>query len=124
MTWKYDLFIDGAATTSTSDKLITVLDPATEEIIGTVPDSSVEDTRRAIAAARNAFDNGPWPWTKPSDRARVIKRMAELLTERHPELHDLIVAETGATVGGNNIGTADFIQCAGAVGAVHSFGAT
>jgi hypothetical protein len=48
--------------------------------------------------------------------------MADILTERHPELHDLIVAETGATVGGN-IGTADFIQCAGAVGAVHWFGA-
>ena len=49
--------------------------------------------------------------------------MADILTERHPELHDLIVAETGATVGGNKIGTADFIQCAGAVGAVHWFGA-
>jgi aldehyde dehydrogenase (NAD+) len=122
MDWNYDLFVDGVSTPSSSDERITVLDPATEEVIGSVPDSSVEDTRRAIAAARHAFDNGPWPWMKPADRARVIKRMAELLTERHPELHDLIVAETGATVGGNNIGTADFIQCAGAVSTVHWYG--
>ena len=37
-------------------------------------------------------------------------------------MHDLIVAETGATVGGNSIGTADFIQCAGAVAMVHWHG--
>jgi aldehyde dehydrogenase (NAD+) len=122
-TWDYDLFIDGRATASDGDRRITVVDPATEEVIGSVPDSTGTDMRRAIAAARRAFDEGPWPWLKPSERGRVISRMADILTERHPELHELIVAETGATVGGNNIGTADFIQCAGAVGAVRWLGA-
>ena len=123
MTWNHDLYIDGRSTRSDGDRRITVVDPATEEVIGSVPDSTGTDMRRAIAAARRAFDEGPWPWLKPADRGRIISRMAEILTERHPELHDLIVAETGATVGGNNIGTADFIQCAGALGAVRWMGA-
>jgi aldehyde dehydrogenase (NAD+) len=122
-TWEYDLYIDGKATPSDGDGRITVLDPATEEVIGSVPDATVSDMRRAIAAARRAFDEGPWPRLKPSERGQVIARMAEILTERHPELHELIVAETGATVGGNNIGTADFIQCAGAVNVAHWWGA-
>jgi aldehyde dehydrogenase (NAD+) len=123
VTWDYELYIDGQQTSSDGDGRITVLDPATEEVIGSVPDSTGTDMQRAVAAARRAFDEGPWPWLKPAERGRIISRMADILTERHPELHDLIVAETGATVGGNNIGTADFIQCAGAVGAVHWFGA-
>jgi acyl-CoA reductase-like NAD-dependent aldehyde dehydrogenase len=120
--WKYDLFIDGDSSASDSGREITVIDPATEEIIGVVPEASPADTLRAVAAARRAFDAGPWPWLKPADRGRILKRMAEILDERHPELHELIVAETGATVGGNSIGTADFIQCAGAVAMVHWHG--
>jgi len=122
MSWKYELFIDGKSTASDSGREITVINPANEEIIGTVPDSSVTDTQRAIDAARRAFDSGPWPWMKPADRGRVIKRMAEILDERHPELHELIISETGAVEGGNSIGTADFIQCAGAVQMVHWHG--
>lgn len=57
--WDYDLYIDGRATSSDGDKRITVLDPATEEVIGSVPDSTGTDMRRAIAAARRAFDEGP-----------------------------------------------------------------
>jgi aldehyde dehydrogenase (NAD+) len=123
VTWDYELYIDGRPTPSDGGRRITVVDPATEAVIGSVPDSTRADMERAIDAARRAFDEGPWPWLKPAERGRVIARMADILTERHPELHDLIVAETGATVGGNNIGTADFIQCAGAVGAVRWFGA-
>ncbi|MFE5703961.1 aldehyde dehydrogenase family protein [Rhodococcus koreensis] len=122
MKWNHDLYIDGREVESSSAERITVLNPADEEIIGTVPDATAEDARRAIEAARRAFDTGPWPLMTPVERGRAIKRMAIILTERHPELHDLIVAETGATVGGNSIGTVDFIQCAGAVDAVHWYG--
>ncbi|MGC0366257.1 aldehyde dehydrogenase (NAD+) [Rhodococcus sp. 27YEA15] len=122
MTWDFDLFIDGKEVPAGTSDRITVLNPATEEVIGTVPDSTTGDVQRAISAARSAFDTGPWPWTTPAERGRIIKRMAEILTERHPELHELIVSETGAIAGGNNMGTADFIQCAGAVDTVRWFG--
>ena len=65
MTWDYELYIDGQQTPSDGDGRITVLDPATEEVIGSVPNSTGTDMQRAIAAARRAFDEGPWPWLKP-----------------------------------------------------------
>ena len=64
MTWDYELYIDGQQAPSDGDGRITVLDPATEEVIGSVPDSTGTDMQRAIAAARRAFDEGPWPWLK------------------------------------------------------------
>ncbi|MDV6271418.1 aldehyde dehydrogenase family protein [Rhodococcus globerulus] len=122
MTWNYGLYIDGKEIPSGTSGVISVLNPANEEVIGTVPDSTADDAHRAISAARRAFDDGPWPWMTPGERGRIIKRMAEILTERHPELHELIVSETGAIASGNNMGTVDFIQCAGAVDAVHWYG--
>jgi acyl-CoA reductase-like NAD-dependent aldehyde dehydrogenase len=60
VTWDYELYIDGQQTSSDGDGRITVLDPATEEVIGSVPDSTGTDMQRAVAAARRAFDEGPW----------------------------------------------------------------
>src|SRR3954466_10413351 len=57
----YKLYIDGAWVDSFGDETVDVLNPATEEVIGTVPQASREDVRRAITAARRAFDEGPWP---------------------------------------------------------------
>jgi acyl-CoA reductase-like NAD-dependent aldehyde dehydrogenase len=68
-TWEYDLYIDGKATPSDGDGRITVLDPATEEVIGSVPDATVSDTRRAIAAARRAFDEGRPRFLRADDGA-------------------------------------------------------
>ena len=96
MTWNYELFIDGKWTSGTANRSITVIDPATEEAIGKVPDSSPEDARAAIAAARRAFDEGPWPYMKPKERGAVLRRMADALKARHDTLREIIVAEAGA----------------------------
>ena len=71
----YQLYIDGAWTGSAGDSALTVLNPATEEVIGTVPEGTPADIDRAVAAARRAFDEGPWPggdhgtWTGPARSA-------------------------------------------------------
>jgi acyl-CoA reductase-like NAD-dependent aldehyde dehydrogenase len=65
-------------------------------VIGEVPEATPQDALRAIQAARKAFDEGPWPWMKPRERAAVLVRMAEALERRAAELRELIVAETGA----------------------------
>ncbi|HEX7036861.1 MAG TPA: aldehyde dehydrogenase family protein [Pseudomonadales bacterium] len=114
MGWNYDLFIDGAWTRGRSDSAITVIDPATEAAIGEVPDATVEDARSAIAAARRAFDEGPWPYMKPAERGAVLKRMADALQARHDHLRELIVAETGSTGF-----ITDAIQCGGSIGIGH-----
>ncbi len=110
MNWNYELFIDGKWTGGTANRSITVIDPATEEAIGQVPDTSVEDARAAIAAARRAFDEGPWPFMKPRERGVVLRRMADALKARHDTLREIIVAETGA------VGPiVDAIQCGGSI---------
>ena len=67
--WNFDLYIDGTWTAGEAGGSIEVINPATEEVIGQVPDATPKDAVRAIEAARKAFDEGPWPWTKPAERA-------------------------------------------------------
>ncbi len=109
--WEYSLYIDGAWGPSSGHGELEVIDPATEEVIGRVPDSTVEDTRRAISAARRAFDNGPWPFMKPAERGERLRALAGILESRAGELRQLIMRETGAC--GPIL---DFVQCGGALG--------
>ena len=81
-TWKFDLFIDGKWTSGESTEVIDVIDPATEESVGQVPEASTKDAAHAIEAARRAFDEGPWPWMKPKERADILGAMADALDRR------------------------------------------
>jgi acyl-CoA reductase-like NAD-dependent aldehyde dehydrogenase len=93
----YKLYIDGAWTDSDGDETIDVRNPATEELIGRVPQATRSDVTRAIAAARHAFDHGPWPRMSPRERAAVLLRMAEGMEKRLPELIELNIREAGST---------------------------
>ena len=53
--------------------------------------------RRAIGAARRAFDEGPWPRSSREDRARALLRIADAMERRKEEMRQLLVAEAGAT---------------------------
>src|SRR4051812_39577862 len=69
---------------------------ATLEPVGSVPEALEADVDAAVAAARHAFDRGPWPTTPPEERAAVIARFTELLTARIDEIGGIITAEMGA----------------------------
>ena len=113
--WNYKLFIDGKWVDGEKGARIEVIDPATEETIGSVAEATTKDAVAAIQAARKAFDDGPWPWMKPSDRAAALVRMAEYLEARSTELRELIVAETGS------VGPiTDFIQAGGSIALLRS----
>jgi aldehyde dehydrogenase (NAD+) len=92
----YQLYIDGGWTDSSGDETLRVVNPATEETIGTVPQATPEDVSRAVAAARRAFDEGPWPQLSPRDRGRLMMRMAEVLDRRREEIVDLNISEAGS----------------------------
>jgi len=115
MTWNYELFIDGAWTSEGAEGSIDVIDPATEEVIGSVPEATTKTAVRAIEAARRAFDEGPWPYMKPSDRAARLTAMAEILEARAGDLRELIIAETGSTGF-----LTDAVQGAGSIGMLRS----
>ena len=93
----YRLYIDGAWRDSEGDAVLTVLNPATEEVIGTVPDGTAGDVNRAVSAARRAFDEGPWPNFSPRERSAVLIRMADAMERRAGELKELAVREAGST---------------------------
>lgn len=56
-----------------------VLNPANEQVIAAVPSAASADIDRAVAAARDAFDNGPWGRLRPADRQLLLLRLAELV---------------------------------------------
>lgn len=94
--WNYDLYINGTWVKGEGGRELTVIDPATEEVIGHAAEGSPKDAARAIEAARKAFDEGPWPWMKPRERAAVLIRMGETLERREPELRELMISQTGS----------------------------
>ncbi|MEU6646307.1 aldehyde dehydrogenase [Saccharomonospora sp. NPDC046836] len=101
MLWhgRYDrLFVGGEwvepATTDTLD----VVSPYTEEVVATVPSGAPADVDRAVAAARAAFDRGPWPRMSLSERQEVLTRLAEQLEQRRDEIAALVTAEMGCPI--------------------------
>jgi len=88
-------FIDGAEHPESAES-IDVLNPATEEIIGSVPAGTVEDADAAVAAAVAAFPS--WAARTPQDRAAVVRAISAGLAERRDEIAALISAEVGAPI--------------------------
>ena len=95
-TTEYDkLFIGGKWTEPSTSEVIEVHCPATGEYVGKVPLAAAADVDAAVAAARAAFDNGPWPTTPPKERAAVIAGALKLMEERRDLFVKLLGDETG-----------------------------
>ena len=93
------LFIGGAWVEPSSAARITVISPHTEEAFLSVPEALEADVNRAVAAARQAFDNGPWPRMTPAERAGYLGAIAGKLMERTTELAHVWTNEMGVTNG-------------------------
>lgn len=74
-----------------------VINPATEAVIATAPDASVAQVQQAVAAARSAFDTGPWPAADPAERARCLQQLSDALLARGEEIYALAQAEWGCS---------------------------
>ncbi|MFZ2238842.1 MAG: aldehyde dehydrogenase [Gordonia amarae] len=92
------LFIDGAWVKPQSSQTIPVISPVTEEEIATIPDGGTADIDAAVAAARTAFDSGPWPRMSHRERAEVLKRVADELDKRTDDMAEAMVAEMGSPI--------------------------
>lgn len=89
-------FIGGAWVQPSSDATITVIDSATEQPCFTVAEAQASDMARAIAAARDAFDNGPWPRMSHAERADYMRKLAVALRKRGEDVRELWPREAGA----------------------------
>ncbi len=92
------LFVGGEWVVPRGTGTIDVVNPATEELVGRVPEATAADVDAAVAAARRAFDDGPWPRMAPKDRAAVVKKVADLINAEMQGLAELISAEVGSPV--------------------------
>src|SRR5262245_49520119 len=78
------MLIDGVWMDAVSGKTFPVYDPSTDEVVAQVAEGDAADVERAVRAARRAFDSGPWRRMTPSERGRLIWKLADLL-EAHAE---------------------------------------
>ncbi|WP_248958208.1 aldehyde dehydrogenase [Sphaerisporangium perillae] len=92
------LFIGGDWVAPSGTATIDVVSPHTEEIVGRVPDGTPADMDRAVAAAREAFDNGPWPRMSMAERAEVVGKLTQLYAARQAEMAELITLEMGCPI--------------------------
>ncbi|MFS4095965.1 aldehyde dehydrogenase [Streptomyces sp. AF1A] len=90
------LFIGGELTDPLGEDVIEVVSPHTEEVVGRVPHASRADVDRAVAAARRAFDEGPWPRASLAERTEVVARIKDGIAARHEEIARVISAQNGS----------------------------
>src|SRR5438093_1800347 len=76
------LVVGGERRPAAEDNTFDVIEPGTGAPMAEVSEAGPEDARRAVAAARRAFDEGPWPRTSATERGRVLQRVANLVRER------------------------------------------
>src|ERR1044071_7401820 len=94
----YQMYINGEWVDSKSSKTFPVYDPSTEEVIAQVPDAGADDVNRAVAAARAAFDDGPWGSTTAQERGRVLFRLGEKIRQNAALLAELECRNTGKPI--------------------------
>uniref|UniRef100_A0AAU2VA18 Aldehyde dehydrogenase n=1 Tax=Streptomyces sp. NBC_00003 TaxID=2903608 RepID=A0AAU2VA18_9ACTN len=90
------LFIGGELTDPLGSDVIEVISPHTEQVIGRVPHASRADVDRAVAAARRAFDEGPWARATPEERIEVVSRIKDAILARHEEIARSISSQNGS----------------------------
>ena len=97
------LFIGGRRVEPLSGDIIEVVSPHDGAIAGTAALAGTEDIDRAVAVAREAFENGPWPTMTPEARQQVLARFNELHAARAEEIAHLITRENGSPLWFTNL---------------------
>jgi 5-carboxymethyl-2-hydroxymuconic-semialdehyde dehydrogenase len=91
-------YIGGAFRASESGATFETLNPATNEVLAFAAAGSERDVDAAVCAARHAFDDGPWPRMKASERAAVLRRIAEAIRAHTQEFIVREVADIGMPI--------------------------
>lgn len=92
------LLIGGTWIEAASGKTFDIINPATAEILTTAAEGDSADIDRAVAEARKAFDEGPWPRMNASDRQRIVWKIGELLEKYKDEIAQLETLDNGKPI--------------------------
>lgn len=93
------LLIDGKWVAAKSGKTFDVFDPATDQVFAQVAEGDAADVELAVAAARKAFDEGPWSKMTASQRSQIIWRIGDLIEQNADELAQMETIDNGKPVG-------------------------
>jgi acyl-CoA reductase-like NAD-dependent aldehyde dehydrogenase len=96
--YRRNLFIGGCWLPAARGEHVDVISPSTEVSAGSVPLATDSDIDRAVAAARDAFERGPWPRMTAAERADVLDRAAASLRKREAEIAAVTVDEMGCAI--------------------------
>jgi betaine-aldehyde dehydrogenase len=94
----YRMYVNGEWVNSESGKSFPVYDPSTEEVIAQVPESGAKDVDRAVAAAKAAFEQGPWSQTTAQERGRTLNRLAQKIRAEAAKLAELEALNCGKPI--------------------------
>jgi phenylacetaldehyde dehydrogenase len=92
------MLIDGEFVGAKSGKTFPVYNPANGEVIAHVPEAEAEDVNLAVHAARRAFDEGPWSRLTPSERARLLIKLADMIEANLDEFAEIESVDNGKPV--------------------------
>jgi aldehyde dehydrogenase (NAD+) len=95
---EYSLFINGSFVESESRQTFDSINPFDQKTVARVARAGVADAQKAIQAAREAFDNGPWPRMPLSERSTLLKAVSDKINERAKELIGIEVDDSGSTI--------------------------
>jgi aldehyde dehydrogenase (NAD+) len=95
----YDkLFIGGEWVAPAGTGVIDVISPHSEELVGRVPEGTTADVDKAVAAARDAFDNSDWPLMDPLERIAKVEAFAGIYAARMMDMAEIITTEMGSPI--------------------------
>ncbi len=92
------LFIEGAWTKVSGEHRLELVNPATEQVFGSVVAAGPLEVERAVAAARRAFDEGPWPRLSVQQRTAAMRALAEALCRRSAALESCWLGQVGTPI--------------------------
>jgi len=108
---EYQMFINGQWTPGLSGETMEVINPATREVVATVPRGCREDVDRALNSARSSFESGIWANKSVEERAKVLMDAAMLVVANKERLAQLESLTSGATIRRST--TVDIAEVAG-----------
>jgi betaine-aldehyde dehydrogenase len=97
------LFIGGEWVDPAGTGTIDVISPHSEELVGRVPEGTAADIDRAVAVARDAFDNGEWPRLSPEARMAAVQKFSEAYAAHIPDMAAVITEEMGSPISFSNL---------------------
>jgi betaine-aldehyde dehydrogenase len=105
------MFVDGKWTAASDGGTRKLINPADGDVIAVVAEGTKEDAERAIRAAREAFDSGPWPDTPALDRARLLFKLADKIDEHATEFSRMETLNNGKPLRETEYDVIDAANC-------------